>query len=629
MPQIPDILGLPPEALISSTGGDKLDTIRKYAMPVATITPCNPKAEASIASFTLDESSGAAEYSSLLGGLGYSGKLPLKVAFQADSFPTDNFANSYAESFLDKTTKVVSQGISSMSQMFGAKGAIDLGAKMGGLMSDGNKGTALGTLGQTIQDKSKQLESFKNNNLGGPGMLGDVARTLDSVLAGARVDFPQIWTDSSYTPSYTMTIRLYNPNPSSEDDTNQYIIGPLAALLLLGLPRSKGSTATYNYPFLHKIHCPGIYFLNPCYISNISVIKGGDQQSIAWNQRLGIVDVRIDFGSLYSSIISQETPSHVDRPTLKAYLEAMRGSKYTGEKSSYDMKEINSTDFGSMVTGNWDHLSPIENINFGTMVPADRYHLAQQDISDSIISDMVGDMGSLKAVVEKTGYSVPFSWADDMFKNGKISLSDLSSLYPSEVLKGGVSKFMSSDIMNKNLVKLTMATITDKSASVIGSLGYGNRIMGGVITQVNHIKSFGTDLVNNMVASHSLLFDIGDGLDYINNLIPGDPMIRSISDIIHIKERMKQLVDQTTTAVASNLVSQVTDPLLQDLSIEIQQKLSITTKQAILTTKEQFGLMDDETIRLEKEYEEKVKTLNDYYLQKSIEDANKTYDVVV
>jgi hypothetical protein len=120
-----------------------------------------------------------------------------------------------------------------------------------------------------------------------------------------------------------MTIRLYNPNPRSVADTKKYIVGPIVALMLLAVPITQDGS-TFSWPFFHRIMSPGIYDLNPGFISNITVIKGGDQQQISQQQHLGIVDVRIDVGSLFSTMVSGKTSlSQKTRPTVKKYMNAM------------------------------------------------------------------------------------------------------------------------------------------------------------------------------------------------------------------------------------------------------------------------------------------------------------------
>lgn len=321
---LPEVFGLPPSTIVS-------DDVLKNSMPVAEIFPSRPAFVSGLNIFTLEDAWDTGKgsdpsYSSLLNDHGYSveGK-SIKVAFLADNFPTDTFTNEYGESFLQKFTDVASEGAAAISQFFGARTAgeafntaTERLIKAGGVA--GAAGTAAKSAGQ-------QVKSVINNlGLGGPG------GTVSSLLAGARVDFPQIWKNSGYQPSYTMTIRLYNPEPRSSEATEKYIIGPLAALLLLGIPISRDGN-TYNWPFLHRVSCPGIYNLNPGFISNITVIKGGDQQQISYNQRMGIVDVRIDFGSLYNSILAGGNLKS-GRPTLKTYLKSLKEKRSTLELKS-------------------------------------------------------------------------------------------------------------------------------------------------------------------------------------------------------------------------------------------------------------------------------------------------------
>jgi hypothetical protein len=169
--------------------------------------------------------------------------------------------------------------------------------------------------------------------------MGRILNNADVLAAGGRIDFPMLWKNSTYTPSYTMTIRLYNPNPNSRRATSKFIIGPIAALLLLGLPMSVGAGA-YSWPFIHRFYSPGIYDLDPGYISSITVVKGGDQQQIAWKQRMGLVDVRIDFGSVFNSILSNASSSR-NRPTLQGYLTAMADEK-TGVHGLTDFEGVNN-----------------------------------------------------------------------------------------------------------------------------------------------------------------------------------------------------------------------------------------------------------------------------------------------
>lgn len=330
-----ETIGLPPSCHLT-------EQEIKNTMPVIEIVPCISKFILGSQVYTLQEQFG--KYSQLLEKLGY--KTPntqyMKFAFLADSFPTDTFNNQYGESFLNRLSNVASQGAGDLAQFFGATSAGRAAEQISGAMSKiggtfGKESTigqaikAAGEMGMKgIQSAGRGLERLQNSG-GAAGTVAGMARMVSRMLAGQRVDFPQVWKGSGFSPSYSMTIRLYNPNPADPAATRKFIAGPLSAILLLGVPQSDNGD-TYSWPFLHKIRCKGIFELNTAFISNISVVKGGDSQQIAWNQSLSIVDVRIDFGSIFNSMVAMTNGETGDRPTIKKYVDNLIiGSSSSGE----------------------------------------------------------------------------------------------------------------------------------------------------------------------------------------------------------------------------------------------------------------------------------------------------------
>jgi len=280
-------------------------------------------------------------YKQQLSNLGFHLKQPsingyLTCAYLADNFPTDTFTNEYGENIFQKITNVASEGMAGLSQILGARSGTEvLNTILGQL---GVEGGITGKEGDARKVAFDKLSGITDVLAPQGGTLRRIINSANVLAAGGRIDFPMLWKNSTYSPSYTMTIRLYNPNPKSDESTAKFIIGPIAALLLLGLPQSVGEGA-YSWPYIHQFWSPGIYKLDPGYISNITVVKGGDQQQISWSQRLGVVDVRIDFGSVFNSILSNASGSR-NRPTLKGYLSAL-----IGEKSGV----VGLTDFKSAV----------------------------------------------------------------------------------------------------------------------------------------------------------------------------------------------------------------------------------------------------------------------------------------
>jgi len=329
IPKEGSIIGLPPGNFVSSH-------VIEESMPIATIIPSKPVATVGMTVFKLK--SAWTEYDNLLRPLGFerSHSGAIKVAFLADNFPTDSFTNEYGESFLQKITDVTSQGIREVMQITGTESLSQAMKKIKGGAETVAKATESKTISAIFEGAARAGEVAQRAMTTLEATRG--GGTLSALLTGARVDFPQLWKNSGFTPSYTMTIRLYNPNPGSARSTEEYIIGPLAVLLCLAVPRSSEGN-TYKWPFFQKVSAPGIYNLDPSMITNISVIKGGDQQQIAFNQRLGIVDVRIDFGSLFNTMLTEEgIGKERNRPTLYSYLDALRQTK--GEiKNHYSTAE--------------------------------------------------------------------------------------------------------------------------------------------------------------------------------------------------------------------------------------------------------------------------------------------------
>jgi len=350
------IFGLPPtdNLYVQNSKSMVLDSL-----PVAEIIPCVPVLKPGLSLFSVEPAWG--KYDNILNKIGFSTSRPIHIAFLADNFPTDAFSNEYGENFLQTATDFASRGVSELIQMTGAGTGPKAIGKIGsavtnlGLSAGGTLGDILKSGGGMAMKASDAFTSWQRSlksggEFGAPGrMFGNLTQVVGNLAAGQRVDFPNVWKSSSFVPSYTMTIRLYNPKPSDRETTKQHIIGPLAVLLALAVPRSEDGY-TFNWPFFHKLKCKGIFELNPAVITNISVIKGGDQQQIAWNQRLSIVDVRIDFASLYASMIAEESRTISNRPTLKSYLKILEEEKAVQGRYDYTTDIETAKTAGSYIT---------------------------------------------------------------------------------------------------------------------------------------------------------------------------------------------------------------------------------------------------------------------------------------
>lgn len=336
--------GLPPKTHVS-------DAMMINSMPFFEVTPCLPNFEQGLNLFSINPD--VNNYKKILANHGYGiTTMPIRFAFIADNFPTDSFVNDYGETFLQKFTDVASQGMSQIAQMTGSRSGTEAGRKIGQHMLQADKdiegvlGDFFGAVGRTAISTASGINQAINSDAV-KSLIGGGGDVLNKMVAGQRVDFPQVWRNSSFTPSYTATVRLYNPNPKSIESTRRHIIGPIAVLLCLALPRSDNGS-TYSWPFFHKIRSSGIYNLSPAVITNVTVVKGGDQQQIAFNQRMGIVDVRVDFTSLYNSLLVEEKGRRSkNRPTLYSYLQSLEATDKTKYNDRADILEKSATAAGA------------------------------------------------------------------------------------------------------------------------------------------------------------------------------------------------------------------------------------------------------------------------------------------
>ena len=514
--KLPDIIGLPPDSSLAVEKNEIFNT-----MPVAEIYPCEQNFTTGAATFQLKLSD---KYFELLEDHGFSSthNNSIKVAFLADSFPTDNFQNNYSESFLQNISSGISQGASTLMQTMGAR----TGTEGFNKLMDAS-GTLMHEIG--FDSASKFLSGAKNtankiakslsNHANDSGPLGRVASSLNTVLGGSRFDFPMIWTDSSFQPSYTMTVRLYNPNPADEKTTYKYIIGPIAALLLLGIPISVDNTgSTYSYPFLHKIKCAGIYFLNPCFISNISIIKGGDQQQIAFNQRLGIVDVRIDFGSLFSSLLATKEWNY-NRPTLKSYLKAMENQKYLKHEEIF------------VEPGEEEEEESFEP----ETLPSDLTPDIPETESDKeyyIMDAWIGELGSLSKAVD-AGIKLTKGTAKKLYENDVVTEEEIREFFPDIELPEKPVKSLEviqqaakSVISNTSKVGAAAASLAQNTADLYGFHSQLEEIMNNVEGDIIPPIYFNGELVANSMTK----FQLNKFMDNIKD--QADSMMSSVSDSI-------------------------------------------------------------------------------------------------
>ena len=168
--------------------------------------------------------------------------------------------------------------------------------------------SALGKIADNVSDAVSSVSSALSTALGelGGGIIGSLADTgINTLVNGGKIVFPQIWSNSSYSRSYSLDIKLRSPD---HDSISIYlnIIKPYCKLLCLCLPRVMENEDHYDAngymsPFLVKAFSKGMFSIDMGIISSLSVTKGAECQ---WNDD-GLptqIDISIEIADLYSSL---------------------------------------------------------------------------------------------------------------------------------------------------------------------------------------------------------------------------------------------------------------------------------------------------------------------------------------
>jgi len=326
------IIGLPPESDFegNKTPDHNTGSYIRSSLPVVKLRPMYPQLGGSgMQLYGLNGGQGVAKYNQILSEAGISSSNgTVLLAFLNDASISESFGVEYGDSKFEAAASMGSSVASELSYITGSDSLSASINKLGGKMSDsgGVGGMIGGSAMKLVGSGVGGLESLLNNVSG--------SRDVSNLLSGHKMDFPQIWKGSSYAPSYSLSVRLYNSNQNNNDSYIKNIVEPLGRILAFIVPIGDSGASTYNFPVLCSAYCPGLFMVKAGYISSVDVVKGGDSNDIGFTQRPGIVDVKITINSLFSTITSNDTSATgAMRPTLKDYISNMKGKvKFKAEE---------------------------------------------------------------------------------------------------------------------------------------------------------------------------------------------------------------------------------------------------------------------------------------------------------
>jgi len=249
----------------------------------------------------------------------------ITVAFQHMSPVSESYSNDFSQNSLLAGLTSGNQNLQDIGMLMGAEGSYEA-------LKGKAEGTKYEGIFEGIEDMQQKAIDL-GAKFGGNSMATFTKDTTELMKKlDHKIDFPMMWRGSSFSTSYTLMIRLYNPIPLNDDYYERLIIAPLMALLAFVCPKSTDGK-TWTYPFIMKFSIPGRADLRAAYCSNLSVVKGGDVNDVAYNSRPNMIDINMSINPVHSVKLFSTEELTSDAPSLKREVED--ALKTTIEKTSF------------------------------------------------------------------------------------------------------------------------------------------------------------------------------------------------------------------------------------------------------------------------------------------------------
>ena len=186
------------------------------------------------------------------------------IAFYVDAGTTvdDSFGNGTTESQLASSLNSLSDQGRELNFLIGNVGA-QAGLRLNALTGSGELDSQIGDITGTVD------RLLGNNNI-----FSSILGKATTILAGGRLLFPEIWSDSSFSRSYSCSMKLVSP---SGDKLSVFlnILVPIYHLLGFTLPRESTGQAYFS-PFLVRAHYKGAFNVDMGIITGLSLTKGDE-----------------------------------------------------------------------------------------------------------------------------------------------------------------------------------------------------------------------------------------------------------------------------------------------------------------------------------------------------------------
>lgn len=227
-----------------------------------------------------------------IGDFGNYTAIPFYV--DTDTSIHESFSNSTSQSMLASSVNSAS----------------DMGKELNFLLGYGanSKGADAFLEDSGIAESVENVSNMASKLLGTGGFFSNLGKHLVTVASGGKLVFPEIWSDSQFSRSYSCKFKFISPDPSNLSVYLNVLV-PLFHLMCLVVPQMPENNPNgYTNPFLIRGIYKGMFNVDMGIITNMSVTKGAECQ---WTPE-GIptsIEVDIDLKDLYDAISITSTAS--------------------------------------------------------------------------------------------------------------------------------------------------------------------------------------------------------------------------------------------------------------------------------------------------------------------------------
>ena len=211
------------------------------------------------------------------------------IALYADCGNTisDNFGNDTTQSQLSSTLNSLSDTGRELNFLVGNVGSV-AGLNLTALTGQGD-----------LEDNIENVQNEIDKLLGHGNIMSNILGKAQTILAGGRLIFPEIWSDSSFGRSYSCSMKLISP---SGDKFSIYmnILVPIYHILAMALPRQSIQQAYFS-PFLLRCYYKGLFNIDMGIMTSLTINKGAEGEWTV-DGLPTVADISFDIKDLYSGM---------------------------------------------------------------------------------------------------------------------------------------------------------------------------------------------------------------------------------------------------------------------------------------------------------------------------------------